>query len=614
MCRSGTDERRSYGSVLHAVLLRGVLLAVLALGSALPAAAGQFGALVSPGALSKAHAGLEGAGKCQSCHEVGRKVTAARCLTCHKPIAERIGRSVGVHRGAKECVSCHVEHAGVDAELRHLDTRTFNHAAETGFALDGQHAKTALKCVNCHKSRTFLDARASCSSCHADVHKGQFGADCTNCHSAKASFVDARKQFDHGKARFALTGAHTTVVCEKCHKSNVFRGLAFASCASCHAEPHRKKLGPTCTSCHSTQAWETRTVDHAKTGFVLVGAHVQVACAKCHQSGAMTKPVRADQCSSCHINVHRGSVKEDCRACHTEKTFQGAPFDHVAKTTFALEGKHEPLACRACHTSVSPANAPLARKVVDFSGLSRDCASCHREKDPHKGEFGQRCDVCHTPTTFNAKDFQHPRAPAFFAGRHEVARCEQCHLPGKGLLPVRTAAPPEGAPPKRPSMECATCHVDVHLGQVGANCEQCHGVDGAKFAPVRFAHERTSFTLTGKHQELPCAKCHRTETRPFPAGAGTAVVLRPLDTRCQSCHADPHLGQVGGLCETCHQTTTFALPSFAHRGMEDFFGGFHGKYACKDCHKVETGVFPAGRGTTTRFNVGRTCASCHRGF
>jgi hypothetical protein len=82
--------------------------------------------------------------------------------------------------------------------------------------------------------------------------------------------------------------------------------------------------------------------------------------------------------------------------------------------------------------------------------------------------------------------------------------------------------------------------------------------------------------------KLQCAKCHRTETRPFPSRTGTAVVLSGVSTDCVSCPKDPHLGQVDARCETCHQTTAFAIPSFVHRGMDDFFGGFHGKYACKD--------------------------------
>jgi len=167
-------------------------------------------------------------------------------------------------------------------------------------------------------------------------------------------------------------------------------------------------------------------------------------------------------------------------------------------------------------------------------------------------------------------------------------------------------------PAKAPLMECASCHADVHLGQVGLACERCHAIDGVKFAAGRFSHERSQFPLTGKHQSTECAKCHLTETRAFPSGTGTAMRLHPVDNRCQACHKDPHLGQVDAECQTCHDTATFAMSTYTHRGMEDFFGGFHGRYACKECHKSETGQFPAGRGTAVRLMVGRACSACHR--
>ena len=319
----------------------------------------------------------------------------------------------------------------------------------------------------------------------------------------------------------------------------------------------------------------------------------------------MTKPVRFDQCSACHVNVHRDSVKEDCRACHTEKTFKGAAFDHEARTRFALDGKHQGLVCAKCHTNLSERVVPLARKVVDYRGAQSSCVACHADKDPHKGAFGRACDSCHRPAAFSVKDFKHPRAPDFYAGEHTRVACEKCHVPDKTARPVSVRAP---------ALECASCHDDVHFGQVGKACDNCHAVDGVKFAAVKFSHERSRFALTGKHQTAECAVCHRTETRAFPSRTGTAVALKGLDTECRSCHKDPHLGQVDARCETCHQTAAFAVPSFAHKGMDDFFGGFHGKYACKACHQTETAVFPAGRGTAVRFAVGRTCAACHRGF
>jgi hypothetical protein len=356
----------------------------------------------------------------------------------------------------------------------------------------------------------------------------------------------------------------------------------------------------------------------------------------------MTRPVRFDQCATCHEDVHRGSFKQDCVACHTERTFKSAPFDHAAATAFPLDGGHAKLECVKCHTNASPpllsvAASPLTPRIIDFKGASRECVSCHGDSDPHKGNFGRLCNACHRTATFDVKDFRHSRAPEFFAGQHQPVRCEQCHIKGAALPALRgtparaavaaqPAARPASAvtvriaqqvspPAAMPSMACVSCHSDVHLGQAGIECERCHTVEGAKFAVVGFSHDRSRFPLTGKHADVMCAQCHRTETETFPAGRGTAMVLHPRGVgECQACHKDPHLGQVSTQCETCHQTSTFTLATFTHRGLDDFFGGIHSRYKCVDCHKKETGTFPAGSGTAVRYLVGRTCAACHRGF
>lgn len=205
----------------------------------------QVGALVSPGPLSKAHAKLEGIANCQKCHEPGKGVSAAKCVTCHKPIADRIAAKKGVHRDvASSCEGCHAEHAGLDAELRPFNPKTFNHVRETGFALDGRHAPLARECARCHKTRSFLEARPACASCHEDVHKGSLGPTCSSCHTTAVPFADAKRQFDHAKAKFQLTGAHRTVECAKCHVNKTFAGLKFGACTDCHREPHRQISGP----------------------------------------------------------------------------------------------------------------------------------------------------------------------------------------------------------------------------------------------------------------------------------------------------------------------------------------------------------------------------------
>ena len=69
----------------------------------------------------------------------------------------------------------------------------FDHAKETGFPLDGQHAASRGKCASCHKTRSFLKLSPSCASCHADVHKGALGADCATCHSTAVAFKETRE-------------------------------------------------------------------------------------------------------------------------------------------------------------------------------------------------------------------------------------------------------------------------------------------------------------------------------------------------------------------------------------------------------------------------------------
>ena len=605
---------------MRRLLLRACVIAVttiVALAAARRADA-QIGSLVSPGALSRAHASLEGVAQCQQCHERGRQVAADRCLTCHKPIADRILRKVGVHKDVKtDCVQCHVEHAGRDGELRPFDQAAFKHAAVTGFALDGVHAASAQKCAACHTGRTFLNAKPTCSSCHADAHKGQLGTTCQRCHSTAVPFKSARASFDHGSTKFPLTGAHRTAACQSCHVAPagggapVFAGLKFSSCESCHKSPHPAQMTANgCTSCHTTTTWSTKKFDHSATSFPLVGKHAAVACSSCHKgSTARTKPAAAT-CATCHADPHKGEFRQDCRACHDESGFSGARFDH-ASTRFALRDAHAAAKCEACHTTIHR-GVPAAKAMVDFRGPQTACASCHA--DPHRAAFGGTCESCHSTGTFHLTDFKHPGDQELFTGQHASLTCQQCHAPAP--LPATAGAAPKvalgAASFKETPTTCSGCHRDVHLGQVGTDCSRCHSLKAVKFAPDRFAHTAASFQLTGAHASLACAKCHAAATGAFPAGTGTATRLKGIASTCASCHRDIHLGQLRESCDTCHTTSSFVVSSYEHKnGPKDFFVGPHLSPACAACHKITTGQFPAGSGTAIKFKVGSACVACH---
>jgi hypothetical protein len=574
-------------------------------------AAAQLGQLLSPGPLAKAHAALEGAANCQKCHEPGRQVTAAKCLTCHQPIAERIRARKGVHRDATTgCVTCHVEHAGAAANIRPFDTARFDHTVQTGFPLDGRHAPIARDCAQCHKTRSFLTAQPSCASCHADPHKPSLGTACLSCHSTARAFKDASTAFDHSKAAFALAGAHQRVACERCHVKQTFKGLKFASCADCHRTPHRQTLGDTCASCHAPDTWRTRKIDHARTGFTLKGSHVQLDCVKCHTKPPAQAHLKSAKCADCHADTHRGAFKQDCVACHTESRFGGAPFDHKT-TAFPLDGKHAALTCVQCHKQAATTGARAATaRAVDFKGLSTACSSCHT--DPHRNQLGTRCEQCHASSTFKVAQFTHPRTPEFFGGQHAGVSCAACHITGDPRQPRRTGVPIDGWTFKNLPLTCTTCHADPHLGQLGAKCDACHTLAAPKFQVAQFDHARSTFVLTGAHAAVECAKCHKKETGAFPAGSGTATRFKGLAKDCTICHRDPHLGQLGSRCDTCHTPASFKIPRYTHITKATLFVGRHATLDCAACHKEEEGQFPAGRGAAVRYKLGATtCATCH---
>jgi len=75
-----------------------------------------------------------------------------------------------------------------------------------------------------------------------------------------------------------------------------------------------------------------------------------------------------------------------------------------------------------------------------------------------------------------------------------------------------------------------------------------------------------------------------------------------------------HLGQEGAACESCHsiQTAKFAVAAFSHTKTTFALTGRHQSLVCSQCHKEETGAFPAGSGTAIRLKgVARDCRGCH---
>jgi len=537
----GARRSRSDGRGRHAALrtlAAGVVVLVLAGSTAAQPIR------VSPGPLSRAHAKLEGVTNCGRCHEAGLGVSASRCLSCHAPIASRIAARKGVHRAVTGgCTSCHREHGGVDADLRRIDVQAFDHLAEAGFPLEGQHAKLAVTCNACHKERSFLAAQPACLSCHADPHRAVLGEACTRCHSTEVPFKEARRRFDHTRARFALAGAHRRVACERCHVAGVSRRLQFSRCSACHATPHRESFQGDCRSCHNETSFRDATFDHSRTTFQLVAKHAGLDCRKCHTSLSgddvpLARKVAdfkglSAACGTCHKDHHNGEFGPICDTCHLPTTFKVADFVHPRAPEF-FGGRHAGVACVRCHVrtaKVAPASASAPAEALRAKLPSTSCGTCHA--DVHLGQVGTACQRCHgvEAARFAPSRFSHEAGGFPLTGKHNMVECTKCH-------PSETAVFPAGAGTARRlspvSRECLSCHKDPHLGQAVAECATCHST--ATFKLATFAHrgQEATFRFPG-HDRLPCRSCHKVETGQFPAGYGTALRFK-VGRACLDCH------------------------------------------------------------------------------
>ncbi len=445
---------------------------------------GQF----SPGKLSRYHAELEGTSNCIQCHDIGKKEVSDGCQKCHTPLLKRIKEKTGYHADkADGCKDCHSDHNGREFELVYWpkNIKNFNHN-ETGYTLSGKHRDA--KCRDCHQPKYIQD-----------------------------------------KELIKWAGEHPQFNI----MDRTFLGLG-TECLTCHEDVHRDEVSDDCTKCHNTFDWKKAAdeFDHNQARFLLTGAHEKVKCGKCHKIPDNTKKVwqltgmAFDQCGRCHDDVHKGSFGSTCERCHTTVDWKKNQkrFDHNS-TKYPLVGKHVNVACQDCHT-------PQLQGTLPKFDL---CSRCHA--DEHDGQFltraeGGECSQCHTvyafkPTTFTMS--MHQAIRFTLEGAHRAVPCIACHKPymkKDGNTTVRFTWT---------NLQCTTCHKDEHRNQFQAHfnnsCDKCHTV--ITFSQINFDHQATTFPLDGKHQNVPCEKCHFKETD----SVGEYIRYYPVAHRCVDCHS-----------------------------------------------------------------------------
>lgn len=228
---------------------------------------------------------------------------------------------------------------------------------------------------------TMAEMGTGCSGCH---HYDQAGPiqKCSACHS------ETRARTDLGKPD-VKAAMHRQ--CMQCH----LEWSPATKCAMCHQQGGKVANGSVAVSVKAPQpaapervVYQTRTVegktvtffhnDHVnRFGLACASCHQQETCATCHRvkpgSPAATtiagRPAAKSRtaaeaharCSACHTLTGR------CATCHAGTEAKAVGFDHKARTGWALNRFHAPLACVACHTTPGK-----------FTAHSTDCASCHK--------------------------------------------------------------------------------------------------------------------------------------------------------------------------------------------------------------------------------------------
>jgi hypothetical protein len=348
----------------------------------------------------------------------------------------------------------------------------------------------------------------------------------------------------------AFKGEHRTL-------EKTFLGLG-TNCLDCHAttNPHGEQFAArTCTECHSQTVWnELPGFNHNRTRYRLTGRHRQLSCDACHQPASTAGDIlqvqyvnlRFSRCTSCHQDIHQGSMGSDCTSCHNTAGWDQLDrpavenhFDHQI-TGYPLAGAHAELTCSLCHDPTQAQRIGFELTFVEGSlghayptPSAENCTSCHL--DYHDGVFmespsGLQCDGCHLqhgwlPTSYDM--VRHNLDARFvLTGAHVATPCLSCH---------NTSNTAEGPLQFRfESVDCRSCHAtdDPHEAQfVGRQCTECH--DTESFTIGSFDHSKTRYQLDGAHRDLTCGACHHLATG---QDGKEYRVYTPLGMECGDCH------------------------------------------------------------------------------
>jgi octaheme c-type cytochrome (tetrathionate reductase family) len=334
-----------------------------------------------------------------------------------------------------------------------------------------------------HELHLSFDIRLGgpCSSCHEDLSNTTFQA-CSDCHR--------RPNDGDGSPRVGLKGAY------------------HQQCMGCHADQPRQILAPMdCRSCH-----RPRVPDHA--AFVSLPRFPSV-----------------EQVTSACLQCHRQAAEEVLGSAHWRwRGLSSSVIDHEHSADLGLLGVLDSYAI-----SADPDLVPSERFHIGSGSASINL------RHPEAGHVD--CLVCHDSMALHRRNAANAGDPAgldlsLLAARVKEptrANCGGCHFYMGGGSNVKHGD-------LEPALVDPSPELDVHMGLVGLQCQDCHRTRGHRIAGLSFHAPITE----GRAQ---CRQCHGDRPHAIVAQLGR--------------HLDKHIETVA--CETCH------IPFFA-RGQPTQLG------------------------------------------
>jgi len=176
------------------------------------------------------------------------------------------------------------------------------------------------------------------------------------------------------------------------------------------------------------------------------------------------------------------------------------------------------------------------------------------------------CLICHTPEGWIplsiASQFNHLYTKFPLDGAHQHAECIQCHK-GDTIEELHEFSNTDS--------NCNSCHLDIHFGSFGEDCERCHFTELWDVTIWGISHESTSFPLTGAHNQIDCIECH---------GVNFSRLSGTLTTECSVCHInvyEEHPAHTGDInCLLCHNTRSWSPSDMSHH--DAFFPIYSGEH------------------------------------